>query len=409
MWRQKVHYHRHRKGVPMDRRDRLIARAKQGYRLAYGAEPSRFFAAPGRVNLIGEHTGPSGGYVLSCAINRDTIIALGPADTNETGRKLHVVAIDMGSARCAVDLEAPNARGDNSWENHVRAIAARLQEARHALRPARLAIAGDIPLGAGLASSASLGVGIALALSDYNNLSLSPHTLAEIAYSAEQEFVGSAASIADHLAIACASDGRALLIDCARLEHMPIPIAAKLAIMVIDTGIRRPHGDDVFAVRAVQCAATAQHCGVASLRDLTPDELRRQTADLDPLLYARARHVVQDIALVEPAAIALARGDVALLGEVLAASQASLSRDYEVSLPAIDRLVDLIAKALGSAGGVRLTGEGFGGCLVAAVHEDASDIVHEVIEKRYNPRAALPARTEVICASSGAAVVRQIA
>lgn len=125
----------------MDRRDRLIARAKQGYRLAYGAEPSRFFAAPGRVNLIGEHTGPSGGYVLSCAINRDTIIALGPADKNETGRKLHVVAIDMGSARCAVDLEAPNARGDNSWENHVRAIAAKLQEARHALRPARLAIA----------------------------------------------------------------------------------------------------------------------------------------------------------------------------------------------------------------------------------------------------------------------------
>lgn len=244
-------------------------------------------------------------------------------------------------------------------------------------------------------------MGIALALADYNNLSLSPHKLAEIAYSAEQEFVGSAASIADHLAIACASDGRALLIDCARLEHMPIPIAAKLAIMVIDTGIRRPHGDDVFAVRAVQCAATAQHCGVASLRDLTPDELRWQTADLDPLLYARARHVVQDIALVEPAAIALARGDVALLGEVLAASQ--------VSLPAIDRLVDLIAKALGSAGGVRLTGEGFGGCLVAAVHEDASDIVHEVIEKRYNPRAALPARAEVICASSGAAVVRQIA
>lgn len=391
----------------MDRRERLIARAKQGYRLTYGAEPSRFFAAPGRVNLIGEHTGPSGGYVLSCAINRDTVIALGPADKNETGRWLHMAAIDMGSARCKLDLDSAIAPGLNNWENHVRGIASGLERIGHTLRPARLAVAGDIPIGAGLASSASLGVGIALALSDYSNLSLNPHKLAEIAHAAEKEFVTPAVSMADHIAAACAIGGQALLIDCASYQHMPIPIAPGLAIMVIDTGIRRAHGDDVFEQRAAQCAAAAQHYGVASLRDLGAEHLETKRAGLDDELFARARHVVQEIALVEPAAVALAKGDAALLSEVLAISHASLSRDYEVSLPAIDRLVELIAEALGRAGGVRLTGEGFGGCLVAVVQEDAIATIYEVIEKHYNPTASLPARAEVFEPSVGAAAVRR--
>ncbi len=355
----------------MDRRERLIARVKQGYRLTYGAEPSRFFAAPGRVNLIGEHSGPGGGYVLSCAINRATVIALGPADKNEIGRWLHTAAIVMGSARCKLDLDGAIAPGFNNWENHVRGIAAGLERAGQTLRPARLAVAGDIPIGAGLASSASLGVGIGLALSDYSNLSLNPHKLAEIAHAAEQEFVTPSVSMADHLAAACASSGRALLIDCTSLEHMPIPIAPGLAIMVIDTGIRRPHGDDVFVQRAAQCAAATKHYGVASLREIAPEHLEAKRAGLDDELFARARHVVHDIALVEPAAVALAKGNTAVLSEVLAISHAWLSRDYEVSLPAIDRLVELIAGALGRAGCVRLTGEGFGGCLVAVVEENA--------------------------------------
>jgi galactokinase len=395
--------------VMMDRRERLIARAKQGYRLVYGAEPSRFFASPGRVNLIGEHSAPSGGYVLSCAINRDTVIALGPGDKNETGRLLHAAAIDMGSARCRIDLDGDAAPAGNSWENHVRGVAAMLEQSGHALRPARLAIAGDIPLGAGLASSASLGVAIALGLSDYSNLSLSPHTLAGLAHKAEQEFVGAPSSVADHLTAACASAGKALLIDCSCHEHMPIPIAPGLAIMVIDTGIRRAHGDDVFAARAVQCAAAARHYGAASLRDLTLEQLERGQAGLDDVLFARARHVVKDAALVEPAAVALARGDAATLSEALAASHASLSLDFEVSLPAIDQLVEMIAGALGPAGGVRLTGEGFGGCLVAVVVEEAVETVHEVIAKKYNLSAALPARAEVLHASSGASVVRPAA
>ncbi len=390
----------------MDRRERLIARAKQGYRLAFGAEPSRFFAAPGRVNLIGEHVDYNGGYVLPAAINRDTVIALGPADKNAKGCAIEAVAIDMGSARCRIDCEAPLVPSDNAWENHVRGVIAAFRALGHTLRPARIAIAGDIPIGAGLSSSASLGVVIALALSDYSNLSLSPDVLAQVAQSAENDFVGCACGIMDQMASACAQKGHALLLDCTTHQHMPIPIDPRLALMVIDTGIRRQLTQSAFNQRRAECEAAARHYGVTSLRDLSPDQLEAGRAALEPVLYARARHVVHEIALVEPAAVALARGDTALLAEVMAASHWSLAEDYAVSLPPIDALVTLIATVLGDAGGVRLTGAGFGGCLVAVVDQAASADVIAAVEQRYNPTAALAARAEVYHASAGAAAIR---
>ena len=390
----------------MDRRDRLIARARHGYQLAFGDKPSRFFAAPGRVNLIGEHVDYNGGYVLPAAINRDTIVALGPADKNAKGQTIDAIAIDMGNARCRIDLAAPVTPGENAWENHVRGIIADLRKLGHELRPARIAIAGDIPIGAGLSSSASLGVALALALSDYSNLSLSPTVLAKVAQAAENDFVGCACGIMDQMASACATAGHALLLDCASLEHMAIPIAPGLAIMVIDTGIRRQLTTSAFNERRAECEAAAQHYGVASLRELSYDRLEEQRGTLDDVFFARARHVVREIALVEPAAVALAQGNTALLAEVMAASHWSLSADFEVSLPAIDRLVELVAEVLGDAGGVRLTGAGFGGCLVAVAKEGAVSAVTAAIEQHYNPAAALPAGVEVFTPSAGAAPLK---
>jgi galactokinase len=390
----------------MDRRERLIARAKQGYRLAYGAEPSRFFAAPGRVNLIGEHVDYNGGYVLPCAINRDTVIALGPADKNQKGRFIDAVAIDMGSARSRIALDLPIEPGGNNWENHARGVIAVLQMRGQDVKPARIAIAGDIPIGAGLSSSASLGVAIALALSDYSNLSLGPVTLAQVAQTAENDFAGCACGIMDQMASACSKEGHALLLDCHSLEHMPIPIAPGLAIMVIDSGIRRELADSAFNKRRAECEAGAKHYGVALLRELDLEQLEAGRGTLGDVLYRRARHVVQEIALVEPAAVALAKGKTALLAEVMAASHRSLRDDYEVSMPAIDQLVDLVADVLGNAGGVRLTGAGFGGCLVAVMAEDAVKMVTEAIETRYNPVAPLPARADLFLASAAASPIR---
>lgn len=390
----------------MDRRERLIARARQGYRMAYGAEPSRFFAAPGRVNLIGEHVDYNGGYVLPCAINRETVIALGPADKNDKGPFLDAVAIDMGSARSRVALDAAVAPGANSWENHVRGIVHAIRGLGQPVKPARIAIAGDIPIGAGLSSSASLGVAVATALSDYGGLSLGREALAQIAQAAENDFVGCACGIMDQMASACAVEGKALLLDCRSLEHMPIPIAPGLALMVIDSGIGRELATSAFNERRAQCEAVAKHCGVALLRDLDRDRLEAARGGLDDVLYRRARHVVSEIARVEPAAVALATGDTAQLAEVMAASHRSLREDYEVSLPPIDRIVDLVAEVLGTAGGVRLTGAGFGGCLVAVMAEEAAGAVQEAIERRYNRSASLPARAERLVPSAGAGPIR---
>lgn len=390
----------------MDRRERLIARARQGYRMAYGAEPSRFFAAPGRVNLIGEHVDYNGGYVLPCAINRETVIALGPADKNDKGPFLDAVAIDMGSARSRVALDAAVVPGANSWENHVRGIVHAIRGLGQPVKPARIAIAGDIPIGAGLSSSASLGVAVAMALSDYGGLSLGPEALAQIAQAAENDFVGCACGIMDQMASACAVEGKALLLDCRSLEHMPIPIAPGLALMVIDSGIGRELATSAFNERRAQCEEVAKHCGVALLRDLDMDRLEAARGGLDDVLYRRARHVVSEIARVEPAAVALATGDTAQLAEVMAASHRSLREDYEVSLPPIDRIVDLVAEVLGTAGGVRLTGAGFGGCLVAVMAEEAAGAVSEAIERRYNPGASLPARAERLVPSAGAGPIR---
>lgn len=390
----------------MDRREHLMARAAAGYREAFGAAPARFYAAPGRVNLIGEHVDYNGGLVLPCAIDRETVIALGPAEEGTADACVEAVAIDMAGARGRVDLAGPITPGAQEWENHLRGVIAGLGERGHAVRPARLAIAGDVPMGAGLSSSASLGVALALALSDASGAALAPATWAQIAQGAENDFAGCACGIMDQMASACASAGHALLLDCASLEHRPVPIAPGLAIMVIDTGIRRQLTTSAFNQRRAECEAAAAHYGVALLRDLSPERLAADRGTLDDVLFARARHVVHEIARVERAADALAAGKTAVLAEVMAASHWSLSEDFAVSLPAIDALVSLVADVLGDAGGVRLTGAGFGGCLVALVAEEMTSAVCDAISTRYNPGAALPARAEVFAAQAGAGLIR---
>lgn len=388
----------------MDRRERLIARARQGFRLAYGVEPTRFYAAPGRVNLIGEHVDYNDGFVLPCAIDRDTIVALGPAGKEAKRPLLEAVAIDMGSARDAFALDAPIERSENNWQNHVRGVVDALVHQGYRVKPSRIAIAGDVPIGAGLSSSAAFGVAVALACSDYSGLSLAPETLARIAQIAENDFVGCACGIMDQMAAAVSTPGAALLLDCRSLQHMPIPIHRSLVISVIDTGLRRNLTESAFNQRREECEAAAQHFGVAALRDLDPAALDAGSAGLDPALLARARHVVSEIARVEPVAVALAQGDTAALADLMSEAHQSLAEDFDVSLPPIDRLVGLVAEALGNEGGVRLTGAGFGGCLVAVTTRAAVTAIDDAVA-RYNVAADIPARAEAFKPSGGAAPI----
>lgn len=391
----------------MDRRERLIARARQGYRLAYGVEPRHFVAAPGRVNLIGEHVDYNDGFVLPCAIDRETIVAFGPQPKDAPAPRFEAVALDMGemaSARDDFGLAGLIVPGENNWQNHVRGVVQALGRYGHRVKPMRIAIAGDVPIGAGLSSSAAFGVAVAMAASEHSGLSLSAETIAKVAQIAENDFVGCACGIMDQMASAASVADHALLLDCRTLQHMPIPIHPGLAITVIDTGLRRSLTESAFNQRRAECEAAARHFGVTALRDLDLATLEAGYGTLDQTLYQRARHVVTEIERVEPVGVALAQGDTALLAEVMREAHLSLAGDFDVSLPPIDRLAALVTEALGDAGGVRLTGAGFGGCLVAVTARDAIPAIDDAVA-RYNTGADLPARAETFRPISGAAPI----
>lgn len=388
----------------MERRDRLIARARQGFRMAYGVEPTRLFAAPGRLNLMGDHVEQYHGIVLPCAINRDTIIALGPAE-DDISATVDVVAIDMGGARDRFSANSEVEPGENNWQNFARGIAEALRRNGHQIKSVRIAIAGDIPIGVGLSSSGSLSVALALAISEHSGLSLEPDTIASIALEAERDFVGNDSGLLDTLVSACGEAGHALLLDCQSRQHMPIPIAGGLTIAAIESGVARERLGDKAIARRKECARATEHYHVKTLRELTPEHAKEYRGDLDKIAYARTRHVVGEIARAEPMAVALEKGDTAELARIMRASHVSLRDDFEVSDPQIDRLVDIIAAALGDRGGVRLTGNGIGGCVVAVVADDAADQLVEAVEERYNQPGQVPAKVELLRASGAAAAI----
>lgn len=388
----------------LDRRERLIARARQGFRLAYGTEPARFVAAPGRVILMGDHVDYNDGYTLTAAIDREAIVAFGPSDPDAKQPLFEAAAIDMGIARDSFALIGRIERSENNWQNHVRGVVQALGRYGHRVRPARIAIAGDVPMAAGLASSAAFGVAVALTCSEHSGLSLAPDMLARVAQLAEQDFVGIPGTLTDQATAAASAAGHALLRDCRTHQFMATPIHPSLAIIVIDTGLRGELFASDVQQRGEECAAAAQHYGVKALRDLDLAALESRQAGLDAAHIARARHVVTEIGRVEPTAVALAQGDVAALADVMADSHRSLATDFAISLPPIDRLVGLVAEALGTSGGVRLMGAGFGGSLIAVVDRAASSAIDDAVA-RYNATADLPARVESFVASNGAGLI----
>jgi galactokinase len=359
----------------MTRREALINRAAAGYRAAFGTAPAALFAAPGRVNLIGEHTDYNDGLVLPCAIDRETVIAIGPGDADG----IEAVALDLGDARDGFALAEPIMPTGEEWGRHLRGVAHFLREHGGEVAPARLVIAGDVPMGAGLSSSASLGVVAGLALSHQAGAPQPPEALARIAQASENHFVGTQCGIMDQMVSACACEGHALLLDCRDLTWRHIAMPPDLALMIIDSGVRHSLGDSPYNERRAQCEAAAAHYGEASLRDVTPEQLEAERGGLDDLAYRRARHVVTEIARVTRFAEALAAGDAGAIAALMAESFISYRDDFGASVPEVDRLFAIVNAVLGSDGGVRLTGGGFGGSLVAlAPHNAVDDITAAV-------------------------------
>jgi galactokinase len=350
-----------------------LTRAALAERFAsrFGRLPAHVVRAPGRVNLIGDHTDYNDGFVLPVAIDRATWVAAAP----RPDRRLRLVSEEMEDDPVEVDpVGAGGPRGH--WSDYPRGVACVLLAAGHPLRGADLLIASDVPVGAGLSSSAALEVASALALLACAGLRVEPVALARLCQQAEHEFAGTPCGIMDQLAVIAARAGRAMLLDCRSLAIRHVPLPPAVDVVVCDSGVRHTLADGGYARCRADCTEAARLLGVAALRDVTAAHLDAERDQLPPVLLRRARHVVTENARVLELACALARDDVERAGRVMTASHASLRDDFAVSRAEIDRLV-VAAAAVPGVHGSRLTGGGFGGCTVSLAAPDAAALLAE--------------------------------
>ncbi|HVM31007.1 MAG TPA: galactokinase [Candidatus Limnocylindrales bacterium] len=362
----------------------------------------RVVRAPGRVNLIGEHTDYNLGFVLPVAISLETWVASVPAD--DLGVEL--LSLEAGD-RASFALREPGpARG--SWIDYVAGVAWSLAEQGVTMRGLRGVIDSEIPLGSGLSSSAALEVAAAWTLAD-GTPPLRPMDLARAAQRAENLYVGVQCGLMDQFASTHGRAGHALLLDCRSLEHRPVPLPAGHSLVAIDT--RTPHrlGTSEYNARREQCergvaVIARRHPAVESLRDVTPEMLGTAADLLEEETMRRCRHVVTENQRVLAATDALEAGDLNEVGRLLAESHASLRDDYEVSSAELDALVE-IASAVDGVIGARMTGAGFGGCTVNLVRDDAIDTLRVAVERDYSARTGLQAGFYVVRAVDGAGEV----
>jgi galactokinase len=368
--------------------EELRARFEEGY----GRRP-RLFRAPGRVNIIGEHTDYNDGFALPAAIDLAIVVAAAPrADRRVRARSL---ALD---AAIEFDLDAPPAPSGD-WGDYIRGVASMLRREGCEIGGADLMIAGDLPMGAGLSASAALEIAIAVALTNLARRAIDKVELAKLCQRAENEFVGARCGVMDQYASCCGVAGHALLLDCRTLRAEPIAIAPSARLVVCDSMVRHRIAGGEYNQRRRECeqavALLAPRVpGVAALRDVTLDALARNAEALPDVLYRRARHVIGENARTLRAAAALKDGDLSECGRLMNLSHESLRDDYEVSCPELDSLV-AIARGLPGVHGARMMGGGFGGCVIALVDASAAEPIVATIRAAYGE--ALGGTPSVFC------------
>ncbi|HSU17719.1 galactokinase [Longimicrobium sp.] len=362
----------------------------------FGAPPAFVARAPGRVNLIGEHTDYSGGFVLPMAIDRAVWIALRPrADS-----RVSVASLDFGETG-EFDLGRLESAG-GGWLEYVRGMAWALGD-ELALRGWEGVASGDVPKGAGLSSSAALELAAARAFAAVSGIDWDARRMALLAQRAENGWVGVRCGIMDQMISAAGEAGHALLIDCRSLETRPVPLPPGTAVVVMDTGTRRGLVDSEYNERRRATEVAAERLGVPALRDVDVATLESRAAELDPVTLRRARHVVGENERTLAAAAALERGDAAEVGRLVDLSHASLRDDFQVSRRELDAIVEL-AQAHPACFGARMTGAGFGGCAVALVERSAADDFARKVGDAYRAAVGLEPRVYVCAAAPGASI-----
>ncbi|MEJ2502915.1 MAG: galactokinase [Gemmatimonadota bacterium] len=375
-------------------RDRVV----EAFRREYGEAPTWVVRAPGRVNLIGEHTDYNDGFVLPLALERAVWLALRPRPDGRV--RVYSADYDEAAEFSLDDLT----RGGPGWSEYLKGTAWALADAGYGLKGWDGAMGSDVPIGAGLSSSAAVELATARALASASGLDWEPAEMARLAQRAENEWVGMNCGIMDQMISAVGRAGHAVLIDCRTLDTEVVPVPDGTVVVVLDTATRRGLVDSEYNERRQRCERAAEHFGVAALRDLTPETLAERAGELDEVTARRARHVVTENARTEAAAAAMRRGDAGTLGRLMDESHASLRNDFEVSSEALDLMVD-IARAQPGCEGARMTGAGFGGCAVALVDRERAEAFATAVTAAYRERTDREPQVYVTAGSDGAAVV----
>ena len=363
----------------------LTEHALAGFAEAFGEAARAAIFVPGRVNLMGDHVDYNDGLVLPMAISAGTAIAWGIGADDQ----IEALALDFDGThdRFGVADVTPHAPAD--WRSYVRGMAACMALRGLPVGAARLAIAGSIPRGSGLSSSASLCVAVGRALSAAAGVSdPDPRELALAAQAAEHQWAGVNCGIMDQMAVAVGAPGEAVLLDCRDLAVRSVPLPADWAVLIVQSGVVRGLVDGLYNARRADCESGAQAMGLGSLRNATLAQIGATA--LNRTVRARAVHVVNEMARTNAAVAAIEARDLAALGAVMRASHASLRDLFEVSVPAVDRLADLLNTAIGAAGGARMTGGGFGGAVVAVLADREVPRVLSAIEANYAAPGGAP-------------------
>ncbi len=384
-----------------------IEKVVRAYEATHGCAPEVVVRAPGRVNLIGEHVDYNGGRVLPIAIDHATIVAAGrPTDATRT---IDVEAMDVGRRNRIERLAKYEASERGSRDAHLDYILGPLRillEKGLDPSPMNCTISSDIPIGAGLSSSAALEVAMLLTARELLGCVTDPRTLAEEAMASEHRFAGTPCGIMDMYASAAAERDHACLIDCARktCTQVPLPESRELKIVITDTGVRHTLSDGSYADRRAACEESARRLGVTTLSEISADDFDERS--LPEPIRAKAKHVITEIERVDRFVEAMKADDLPRAGEILSESHRSLRDDFKVSCRELDHIV-AVAESMEDSGiyGSRMTGGGFGGCVVTLCHPESVDLFKRAVSPAFNSRFGHAPEIFETSAAHGAQVV----
>ncbi len=373
----------------------------------FSTSPTHVFRAPGRVNLIGEHTDYNDGFVLPIAIDREILIAA----RRRSDRTVRMVALDFDGARSEFSLDTSiGYDGKQRWSNYIRGVASAMQQRGLPLVGLDLAVHGNVPVAAGLSSSAALEVCAATAFAAVSELEIRKVEIARLCQQAENDFVGVKSGIMDQFISTLAQEGHALLIDCRDLSYQNVSLPRGATIIVCDTMKRRGLVDSEYNTRRKECEQAvhllAAKLGkpIRALRDVSVEQFTELEKDLPPIVAKRARHVIAENARALKAVAAAQRNDLAIFGALMNASHESLRYDYQVSCVELDAMVEIARKQRGCLG-ARLTGAGFGGCTVNLVENDVVPEFVINVAREYQARTGLTPQIYPCRAATGAGLV----